>query len=379
MKAYIREMLELNPMWQSAQIIRRRNELWSGSLPRSTQEGVSAKAPMDPQVEARLQERASRCLQIVQLEFYQLPEDKLREHLRFLRNDRLPEFAARAKRFSEVAKCRNELLGIERETGDVKFAYSLQQGVIGSAAQSGSLKEQYIEAIIAENRVHSSCQMIASFVERHPRIYELERDWFDLFLDPANRKRWSQGNAFSVSSLSGMKLVGIAMFIAASIIVPLSRASNRSPRNPPYQSSYPAQQPVRPPVYQVPTVPQPPVVPALKMPDSMPTGAIPSGGIANELPPHFRSSMERGSLNLDRTASERHEELMREIRERRNRSHQEIMDRIKEIQKPIEVLPPYYAPPRFTPPSFSPSSSTPRPSFSPPNFPRSGAMPGGFP
>ena len=204
-KAYVREMLDLNPMWQSPEIMRRRREIWTGGKAAgvATKNGrpVADHLPgnglaeivsrSDPQADQRLRNRARRCRERLEAEFYQLPDEKLDQYLRFLQSDRLPEFAAKASHLRRVADQRSVLMGVGNETGDQKFTYSLLTSLICPAAQAGALREQYIEAIVTERRVVSACKMIKNFVARHPEIYHLERDWFDLLLDPENCKQWT--------------------------------------------------------------------------------------------------------------------------------------------------------------------------------------------
>jgi hypothetical protein len=231
-KAYIREMLELNPIWESATILRRRRELWTGeSASPASHSAVSvataaAVASSDSQADRRLEERARRCLGILQESFYQLPEKKLNEYIAFLHNKRLPEFAAKAARLKTVAQHRNTLLQVQEKTGDEKFAYSLLHALVCPAANAGSLKEQYIEAIIAERRVKPSCKMVRQFADSHPEIYSMERDWFELFFDKVNQKQWAaqyslRGRYRSAAGSRMLNLIVIGSFVAAVIIVPL--------------------------------------------------------------------------------------------------------------------------------------------------------------
>ena len=242
-KAYVREMLELNPMWQSAVILKRRRELWGGESPVEQAKAKrvalaavqSTSDASEDEADRRREQRAHRCLETLQKQFYSLSEDKLHEHIRFLQHDRLPEFAARANRLAKVAPYRQELLGTQEETGDRKFAYSLLHGVIGTGAQAGSLKEQYIESIIAERRVKASCKMVRRFIEQHPAIYELERDWFDLFLDKQNQKQWItqysfRGPGANLRRYSRSAVVVIGVVVVFIIAALLEQPSN-TPRN----------------------------------------------------------------------------------------------------------------------------------------------------
>ena len=93
-KAYLREMLELNPMWQSPEILRRRREIWQGNAGASNP-GVGDTTPgkktINPQADARLRSRAEQSLQVLREQFYQLSGEKLATQLKHLLSDRLPE------------------------------------------------------------------------------------------------------------------------------------------------------------------------------------------------------------------------------------------------------------------------------------------------
>lgn len=225
-------------MWESSTIVRRRRELWSGDKPTPDAAAASSPAPVvDEQADRRREERAHRYLHKLQTEFYSLPDNKLHEYIRFLQHDRLPEFAAKAKRLEAVAKHRDELLRVEEETCDTKFAYSLLQGLVCPASQAGSLHEQYIESIIAESRVKHSCRMVRTFVQRHPEIYQLERDWLSLFLEKSNQRLWHSqtsllGRVRQGSSRSTSGLLILALIVMVPLVGYLQSESSGPSRRP---------------------------------------------------------------------------------------------------------------------------------------------------
>lgn len=241
-KAYIREMLDLNPMWQSETILRRRRELWLGdveqtqSLRPATTTGHSSldSRPNDQLADRRRAEKAARCLEKLENEFYALPEEKLFQLIDFLHHERLPEFHTKAKRLRLVAEHRSTLITVEEQTGDKKFAYSLMHSLVRPASLAGSLKEQYIEAIISEKRVKQSCRMVRQFVDAHPSIYALQPDWFDLILDRNNQKHWKvQSSHFGRRATSRQnKVILSGMLIALLLVIPIVSLPNSSRRTP---------------------------------------------------------------------------------------------------------------------------------------------------
>lgn len=252
-RAYVREMLELNPMFDASTILRRRRELLraeavghssikqktpkkqktpieqaspkrnaSGARSQPSSEAVSSppiskaaaadakpvkastakREQLSPQQLQRLEQRATRCLEKLESEFYTLPSSKLKQYLEFLCQDALPGYKAKARQLVSVARHRVVLVKARQETGDAKFAYSLQNALISPPAQAGSLKEQYIESLIESGNVKKSLAGVRRFLENHPEIYDLERDWFDTLLDPDNQKRWSSHPGFAPTAVA---------------------------------------------------------------------------------------------------------------------------------------------------------------------------------
>lgn len=252
-KAYVREMLDLNPIWQAPQIIRRRTELWRPTTADDAQvvgqnSGQNSgqnttQASPDPIAVQRLRDRALQCVHKLQTEFYQLPAEKVEQYLRALEHDRLPEFSPQAARLRAVFQQRSALINISQEIDDQKFTYSLLQGLIQPGGQAGALREQYIEAIIAEKRVVPACRMIRDFVDRFPAIFQLERDWFNLFLDPENQRQWEsqyswrlKANAFIGNKAAAvLMVVGVIAIISAFLgETPSTETPRRSaPKAPP--------------------------------------------------------------------------------------------------------------------------------------------------
>lgn len=216
-RTYLLEMFDLNPIWQSGQIIRRRDELWGITASNA----LAVATDRHDEEATRLRDKAMKCLQKLQAEFYQLPNEKLDHYLKFLEQKKLPEFAGRASRLRAIATERQTLLDATQAISDQKFKYSLLQGLVASTAESGALKEQYIEAIIAEKRVGRACKAVAQFAKQYPSIRNLELNWFNLFLDPKNVRRWSeqQGVQFAVGQSSYRLSSMVYTFVAIVVVV----------------------------------------------------------------------------------------------------------------------------------------------------------------
>lgn len=233
-RSYVREMLDLNPMFQSPQILRRRRETWhhsdaSDTTPAATVSNSPtspinrASASIGRPSEGEFSARAKACLEKLRTKFYELPDETLQKYLRVISSPRVPQYAAVSARLRAVAAQRQTLLQVPEETGDVKFAYSLQFAMIGTAAQGGALREQYIESLIAERRVAEGAKIVKMFIERHPTVYAIDHDWFDALIDPENQRDWS-ANYSTLSRARRMfarpkwSSVAWAVFIAMVII-----------------------------------------------------------------------------------------------------------------------------------------------------------------
>lgn len=238
--AYTREMLDHNPMWDAARIVRRRRELLAHERDGAVVPTTSATLAYDPTANNSLRDRARSYLEVLQTQFYDLPDDKLRRYIKFLNHNQLPEFAAVATRLQSAAEVRSVVLAASHETNDVKFAFSLQQSLVRPATEAATLREQYIESIQADCRVVPSCAMVKQYLSAHPELYSLERDWFDALLDPKNQQTWSASYALSTRTRNlllgsggiclcvAVLVIAFTFQVAASVNRAPSRASQKN-------------------------------------------------------------------------------------------------------------------------------------------------------
>jgi len=387
-KAYVREMMDLNPMFDAATIMRRRRELWGVAVGLSDSGAGAAVKQMpasDPEADARLRDRARQCLDVLQSQFYELPKEKLNQYLGVLESDRLPEYAATATRLRAAADCRDVLINALAETGDPKFTYSLQHSVVSPPAKSGAVREQYIEAIIAERRVTPAIQMVHRFAIAHPDVRELQRDWFDVLLDPENRKVWqsqySLSNRARAAIGSGVISWGaigfVVLFALVRGIIALSDGKPDRPV-PTYNQN-------------VRVAPFPGVPPNASWAPGVASGSDPAERnslIQQRMQEILGEQTERTESNRRDRASEfeRVNVLPNDPLMEMHRRHREIMDRIERTRPPMT---PGFPGPGERPPDvesrlYSPPN-VPHPNFSPPSFPANfpanfpGGMPSGAP
>lgn len=184
---YLREMLQCNPLDQSAKIARRRREFIGASM------GNAARHPEtfdDEVLLQRLRSRANRDLAILRREFYSLEQNRLTSLMKTMSHPKLPEFAAVAKRFQTLKPLRKQVFQAAEQTQDKKFAYSLCRSLIENPTIAAGLEEQYIESMIFDGRVKPALQMVRDFSERYPEIVGLSPAWFKTMLDPGNDRLW---------------------------------------------------------------------------------------------------------------------------------------------------------------------------------------------
>ncbi len=376
--AYVREMLDLNPIFQASQIMRRRRELWGVVAADATLLGhataAAIESPQNPDADAKLRERAKQCLDVLQSKFYQLPAEKLNQYLGFLESKRLPEYAAIAARLRAAANCRETLIAAATETNDPKFAYSLQHSVVRPPAESGALKEQFIESIIDERRVVPAIKMVRKYVAAHPDVYALQRDWFKILLDPENHTAWAKKYSLRTraNQSSGLKVVVIGSFFVLVIAANFAQDPKKTSPKPglPVAPSH---------VDSIRVAPNPTESTTRQLSSELAERDRLFQQPLDQAIQDFRSEHEsrlpsnaQRRLEAMRASGPRfetvmpdpnqwHDEMLRESQRR----HEEMMDRFKEQ--------PSYSPPIFSPPNF-PAPNFPAPNFPPRNAPR--FMPG---
>ncbi len=364
---YIREMLELNPMWQAPQIIRRRHELWRGYEAPTL--APNASLPVDTNADQRLRHRARQCLESLQKNFYQLPEAKLWQSIGALESDRLPEYAATAARLRVVANLRGELVETMRETGDAKFAYSLQRALIAPPAESGTLREQYIESLISEQRVAMAVETVRQYASVHPQIYELERDWFDTLLDPANQREWKARYSYGtrarefVGSGSGgiwgsMGFLVVLVIIRGAMAIPRASQSSGGSRSQPAVT-----QPYTLPPSYTPSDPALPSNPTGAM--DAPTAAAPVLSFNPNNSTEYRLSVKEHFDVLRRQQQLDMESRSQELSSWQQQQQELAEARLKRLDELRNRFQPTQTLPQFTPPSVPRSMPFPIPSSAP--------------
>ncbi|WP_436715278.1 hypothetical protein U8335_22090 [Roseiconus lacunae] len=237
--AYLKEMLQLNPVLQSGEIIRRRRQ-WRNTNFATTADASNTKPPSFSQRHRtateslssddleRLRERAWRYLDRLHKQFYSLPEETLNRYITLLHHAQIPEFAERAERFRQVARHRNAILEFSLNTNDQPFAEALQKALIAPVSVAGQIWERYIDSMISAKRVNQRARRVRKFVDQYPAIYQLDQAWFDELLNRRNQRDWERSYSFTtrVRNLIGNRTFQVIVFLITAVIMIAARATD---------------------------------------------------------------------------------------------------------------------------------------------------------
>ncbi|OYP33156.1 hypothetical protein [Rhodopirellula sp. MGV] len=189
-EAYVAEQIQINPVWDSATILRRRRELF-GLQTRTSETPVRQERSRTTDT-VRLREHARQTLSRLQRDFYSLPIEQLASEIDALDNDQIPEYAARVTQFRRIANHRNELLELPNILSEPAFVETLHRSLVASHAASGQLWESYIAEAVASRVVSQRVHVAIEFRNKFPDLYDLSRAWIDEICDPSNFQKWKR-------------------------------------------------------------------------------------------------------------------------------------------------------------------------------------------
>ncbi|MCC9601708.1 hypothetical protein LOC67_14205 [Stieleria sp. JC731] len=253
-KAYLREMLQLNPVWQSGLIVRRRNELLDlassdngqiqgggvGGAKLDERTGSSqaksyqSDSTVDHWQNQQKRDQAAQYLGRVHQQFYALSDSQLEFYLHFISNGQFPEFAERVQRLSEVAKQRKAIEEISKDCPDEPFVTALRSSLVAPAPIAGHFWEAYIDSLVSSRKLRHRVKRIHKIVRDYPAVYELERSWFDEILDRKNQAAWLRKGSVTGRAGSFLRrkqnLLTVLSIIAVFVISGIMSEDNDSKR-----------------------------------------------------------------------------------------------------------------------------------------------------
>ena len=179
-QAYLREMFQMNPVWQSRQIVSFRRETL----------GLKSIAPDQPashEDHARIErgrERAKKLLKHLQDNFFQMELERLQEELQSINTDLFPELSPIVERLRVATRHRDELISLHEDASlDKELLRAFGGAIILPPAEAGFVREQYLQSLKSGSQIRKARRTANYFKQRLPDLFGLERDWLTTVSD----------------------------------------------------------------------------------------------------------------------------------------------------------------------------------------------------
>jgi hypothetical protein len=210
-KRYIQAMLCLDPYHSARQIVDERARYLGLENQPFTNPGADAELP-------RRRQTAEATLAEIRSDFWSSPVPEIQSRLAALKLEGMPDLAASAARILRAAEVRPEFERLHSERKiNTRFISALRRILILPPAAAGQKQEEQERELSRWGTVRSARKTVRFIKKKYPRIYQLEREWFDhidsptAFASPARNE-----------SSSDYRWIWIVIVVALSILSRLS-------------------------------------------------------------------------------------------------------------------------------------------------------------
>ena len=196
-KAYLHDVLELNPIWQSGQILQRRRDLLGISSQQSDATLVQANDDaIDQQRLLRMRERGRERLKHLQTKFFELSESELSAALDELTPEKFPDLAATVARLRVAAQHRDTRVALFHEPNlDSNMIHALGWILVSPPSDAGFSRESYIQSLTTSKKVRLARESANFLSQNYPLLFQLERDWLTTIANQTMPSSGTLGNA----------------------------------------------------------------------------------------------------------------------------------------------------------------------------------------
>jgi hypothetical protein len=239
---YLEQTLRLNPLNDSATIVRRRSRLLgleatpakSAVAQGAAATGAVAKRGavdgnvVEPvgDVAAVRQKQLAR-IEVIRSRFWTTPLPMLKTSLEKLSADDFPDIQSAVRRLSVVASHRDQIPRlVSNKAFDGDFFKVFKEVLVASPRDSAIVKERTLAAFGDAKLRKRGTKMIGLIERELPYLYELESQWMTSLVNQRNRKKVSADNQYVVApSSEGFSIPWWAIFVVIAILKAVLRFS----------------------------------------------------------------------------------------------------------------------------------------------------------
>ncbi|MFG0266645.1 MAG: hypothetical protein ACF8AM_16085, partial [Rhodopirellula sp. JB055] len=177
-KAYLRSMLDINPVWQSASALQLRRKTLRLPNHDPRQSGVDADSVDDMVVQHQKRAKARETVTHLQKQFFHLSDDELDSALSSLSTAEVPELAPTIRRLQTAASERNSFVTMLNDKKfDRELVIALGKSVVLPQSDAGYVREKFIQNLTTKSSRKRARETSLKIQKAHPNLFALERDW----------------------------------------------------------------------------------------------------------------------------------------------------------------------------------------------------------
>ena len=195
--AYLSQVLQLNPLWQSGEIVALRNRFRGVAL---AENALAVEEQSDP-TEARAE--LLQQLQTLRQTFWSEPLSDLQKTLNSLKTAPFADLEAIRQRLLVVAAARPKFAPLtENRKFDSQSFQMIREILVQPPREGNAVKVEFQNKLVRGDRFRKSKKMLELLRAELPDVYELEAAWFEL-IRTSKHQRWTAGRELMSSSSSG--------------------------------------------------------------------------------------------------------------------------------------------------------------------------------
>ncbi|MCR9207209.1 MAG: hypothetical protein NXI28_03190 [bacterium] len=175
---YLRSMLDINPVWQSASALQLRRKTLRMPNHDRRQSGVDSDSVDDMVAKHQKRAKARETVTHLQQKFFHLSDDELSSGLASLNAEEVPELAPTIRRLQTAASERNSFVTmLDDKKFDRELVIALGTSVVLPQSDAGYVREKYIQNLTTKSSRKRARETSLKIQKAYPNLFALERDW----------------------------------------------------------------------------------------------------------------------------------------------------------------------------------------------------------
>lgn len=182
-QAYLAQVLRLNPVFQSDEILKLRNQ-FLGVVSKEQQ------ALTDRYQKQQLRQKATDRLKRVRAQMWTQSPEKLASMIQSIDVRQLPDMRGAVERLKTVVKHHADFQALSQHPlQHINLTNTLKRAVMLPPKEAGSLKESYLRKIVEQSDLKDIQEMVAMMETQYPALHALESDWLGEISRLSRRKK----------------------------------------------------------------------------------------------------------------------------------------------------------------------------------------------